>query len=193
MRELVNHEGGRWRGEGTAFSTAKSRLPCTLIAWWRVGHEEPWFVLTDLAAQGCDATWYGLRTWCEQGFRCNKRGGWQWQQTRMENPARASRLWLALAVASLWVVTVGSQLETGPTDANPGLPDLRSILASPLQACQRRRTRLFRLGRLWLLVQLIAAHPLPLPRQLVPEPWPDVPEEWNTLLNHQPSLSHAVA
>ena len=111
----------------------------------------------------------------------------------MENPARASRLWLALAVASLWVVTVGSQLETGPTDANPGLPDLRSILASPLQACQRRRTRLFRLGRLWLLVQLIAAHPLPLPRQLVPEPWPDVPEEWNTLLNHQPSLSHAVA
>lgn len=193
LRELVNHEGGRWRGQGTAFSTAKSRVTCTLIGWWGVGHEEPWFVLTDLAAQGCDATWYGLRTWCEQGFRCNKRGGWQWQQTRMENPARASRLWLALAVASLWVVTLGSQLETGPTDANPDLPDLRSILASPLQAGQRRRTRLFRLGRLWLLVQLIAAHPLPLPRQLVPEPWPDVPEEWNTLLNHQPSLSHAVA
>jgi len=58
-----------------------------------------------------------MRTWCEQGFKCTKRGGWQWQQTRMVDPARASRLWLALAVASLWVVTLGSELETGPTNA----------------------------------------------------------------------------
>jgi hypothetical protein len=192
LRELVNQQGGRWRGQGTAFSTAKCQLTCTLAAWWDGGHQEPWFVLTDLAAPGCDAAWYGLRSWCEQGFKCNKRGGWQWQQTRMTDPARASRLWLALAVASLWVVTLGSERETGPTDENPDLPDLGPLLASPLQPGQRRWTRLFRLGRLWLLAQLITTHPLPLPRQLVPEPWPDVPEEWNTSLNHHLSLSSAA-
>lgn len=112
LRELVNTEDGMWRGQGTAFSTRKCQLQCTLVAWWGAGHEEPWFVLTDLSPNGCDATWYGLRTWCEQGFKCNKRGGWQWQQTRMTDPERAARLWLALSVASLWMVTLGSQLET---------------------------------------------------------------------------------
>jgi hypothetical protein len=29
-----------------------------------------------------------------------ERGGWQWQYTRMEDPARAERLWLALALAT---------------------------------------------------------------------------------------------
>jgi len=193
LRELVNQEGGCWRGEGTAFSTAKLRLPCTLVAWWGAGHEEPWFILTDLAAQGCDASWYGLRTWCEQGFKCHKRGGWQWQQTRMTDPTRAARLWLALAVATLWVVTLGSELETGPTAAHPDLPDLRLLLATACQAGQRRRTRLFRLGWLRLLVQLITAQPLPVPRQLLPEPWPEVPEPWHIVFNHPSSLSHAVA
>ena len=193
LRELVNQEGDRWRGEGTAFSTAKLRLPCTLVAWWGAGHAEPWFILTDLAAQGCDASWYGLRTWCEQGFKCYKRGGWQWQQTRMTDPARAARLWLALAVATLWVVTLGSELETGPTEAQPELPDLRLLLAAARQAAQRRRTRLFRLGWLWLLVQLITAQPLPVPRQLLPEPWPEVPAPWPIVFDHQPSLSYAIA
>jgi hypothetical protein len=160
LRALVNQEGGMWRGQGTAFSTAKCQLQCTLVAWWGAGHEEPWFILTDLGAQGCDATWYGLRTWCEQGFKCNKRGGWQWQYTRMTDPARAARLWLALSVATLWVVTLGSELETGPTDEHADLPDLRALLSSTLQAGQRRRTRLFRLGQLWLLVQLITAQPI---------------------------------
>lgn len=192
LRELVNTEDGMWRGQGTAFSTRQCQLQCTLVAWWGAGHEEPWFILTDLSPNGCDATWYGLRTWCEQGFKCNKRGGWQWQQTRMTDPERAARLWLALSVASLWMVTLGSQLETGPTDENPDLPDLRVLLAATLQPGQRRRTRLFRLGRLWLLVQMVTAQPLPLPRQLVPEPWPEVPEEWNAFLHHQQSLSNAV-
>ncbi len=193
LRDLVNQEGARWRGDGTAFRTAKSQLRCTLVAWWGVGHQEPWFILTDLAAPRTDASWYGWRTWCEQGFKCQKRGGWQWQYTRMIDPRRASRLWLALAVASLWVVTLGSELETGPTDENPDLPDLRDLLASPPQSRQRRRTRLFRLGWLWLLVKLITAQALPLPRQLVPEPWPDLSQEWSTFVDHEHYLSQSVA
>ena len=39
------------------------------MAWWGEGHAEPWFVLTDLAPDACDAQWYALRGWCEQGFK----------------------------------------------------------------------------------------------------------------------------
>ena len=42
------------------------------------GHEEPWFILTDLAPAGCDARWDGLRPWDAQSFKGTKRGGWPW-------------------------------------------------------------------------------------------------------------------
>jgi hypothetical protein len=193
LRDLVEREGGSWRGRGTAFKSKPSRLECTLVAWWEAGHEEPWFILTDLAPQSCDATWYGLRTWCEQGFKCFKRGGWQWQHTGMTDPARAARLWLALAVASLWVVTLGSQLETGPTAACPDLPDLRAWLTQVFPTGPRRSFRLFRLGWLWLLVQLVKGQPLPLPHQLLPEPWPELPMAWNAFFNQPLELAYAPA
>jgi hypothetical protein len=192
LRDLVDQPNERWRGQGTAFAATKAQINCTLVAWWGEGHEEPWFILTDLPPQDCDAMWYGLRTWCEQGFKCKKRGGWQWQQTRMTDPARASRLWLAMSVASLWAVTLGSELETGPTDEVPDLPDLRALLDLSVPVGNTRKTRLFRLGWLRLLVQLVTAQPLPLPRQLLPESWPDVPCEWNTFVTHQLTISNVV-
>jgi hypothetical protein len=78
-RELVGSVGQRWRGRGTAFVSAERRLAWTLVAWWEEGSTDAWFLLTDLQPEGCEAAWYGLRGWCEQGFKCFKRGGWQWQ------------------------------------------------------------------------------------------------------------------
>jgi hypothetical protein len=191
LRELVSEVGQRWRGAGTAFKSTDRHLACTLVAWWETGHKEPWFILTDLDADGCDAAWYGLRAWCEQGFKWNKRGGWQWQQTRMSDPARASRLWLALAVATLWLVSVGSGLEDGlgaVGAADVALPDLRALLGSAARG--RRRLRVARLGGLWLLVCLITAQPLPVPQRLVPDPWPEIPQRLDLLLPHQHALSY---
>lgn len=190
LSELVPQIGGRWRGRGIAFASQECRLECTLVAWWGEGHAEAWFVLTDLLPEGCDAQWYGLRSWCEQAFKCTKRGGWQWQQTQMTDPGRVARLWLAMAVATLWMITLGSELEVGPSDEMPDLPDLRGLLG--LNDTQHpRRTRLFRLGWLWLLVQLIQQQPLPLPRRLVPEPWPDIPEQLEPIVSHQNASRYA--
>jgi hypothetical protein len=190
LRDLVGTSGARWRGHGTAFASADCHLDCTLIAWWGDGHAEPWFVLTDLAPDGCDAQWYALRSWCEQAFKCIKRGGWQWQQTQMKDPARASRLWVAMAVATLWMVTSGSDLELGPSESTADLPDLSLILG--VRAAQRPRAlRLFRLGWLWLLVQLIQGQVPPIPRRLVPEPWPDIPERLEPSIQHQKALCYA--
>jgi hypothetical protein len=54
-----------------------------------------------------------------------KRGQWDWHHTKMLDPARAERLWLVLAVSTLWVVGVGSQA-SGTVAANAcGTPDGR--------------------------------------------------------------------
>jgi hypothetical protein len=190
LSDLVHQIGQRWRGAGTAVASRACHLDCTLIAWWGDGHQEPWFVLTDLPRDRCDAQWYGLRSWCEQAFKCTKRGGWQWQQTQMSDPRRVPRLWLAMALATLWMITLGSDLELGPGDSAPDLPDLRPLLG--LSGTRRpRRLRLFRLGWLWLLVQLIEGQPLPVPRRLVPEPWPDIPERLDLPIQHQKALAYA--
>ena len=70
-----------------------------------------------------DVFWYGLRAWIECGFKQTKRAGWQWHQTRMADPQRATRLWLALAVATLWVVSVGGEAEDNlPVSSFEALP-----------------------------------------------------------------------
>jgi hypothetical protein len=147
LRELVGAVGQSWRGRGTAFVSPECRVDCTLVAWWGEGYSDPWFLLTDLAPDGCAAAWYGLRGWCEQGCKCVKRGAWQWQYTPMQAPERAARLWLALAVATLWMVSVGGALEVGSPPEGTDLPDLRPLLgATVMTPGRRRRLRLLRLG-----------------------------------------------
>ncbi|MCA1599461.1 MAG: transposase [Chloroflexi bacterium] len=201
LTELCGQVGQRWRGRGTAFSTKESQLECTLVAWWGEGHKEPWYILTDLAPEGSDAQWYALRGWCEQGFKCIKRGGWQWQLTQMAEPSRAERVWLALALATLWVVSVGSELEVGGAregepravverEAEVAMPDVRALLGLGAPS-QPRRLRLFRLGWLWLLVQGLKGQALALPQCLKPEPWPDIPQPLGALLPLHKRLSYA--
>lgn len=168
LKDLVAAVGQQWQGCGSCFKDPTCRLECTLLAWWGEGHRDPWFVLTDLAPTDCAVTWYGLRAWCEQGFKAIKRGGWQWQLTRMHHPEHAARLWLALALASLWMVSVGSDLELRTALDDPDLSNVFPLLNHQPQ----RRIRLLRLGRLWLLVQAIARQAIHLPQQLFPEPWP---------------------
>src|ERR671922_63644 len=98
-----------WSGVVDCFVTRECRLTCTLLARWEAQYAEPWLIVTDLAPEVADVAWYGMRTWIECGFKDSKRGGWQWQQTKMTDPERASRHWLAIAVATLWVVSVGGE------------------------------------------------------------------------------------
>ena len=174
LSDLVQQVGDHWRGRGVAFKDRSTgRLNCTLLAWWGEGHDEPWFILTDLAPTACQVEWYGLRAWCEQGFKCLKRGGWQWQSTRMTDPARVARLWLAMAVATLWVVSVGGAQED---TLIPEMPDLVQPSQSTASTSPRKRgkrgIRVFRRGMIHLLVSWIVNSTLPMPKPLIPEPWP---------------------
>jgi hypothetical protein len=93
----------------------------------------------------------------------------------MTQPARAARLWLAVAVATLWLLSVGGWAEeTIPAST---LLDVSAALAH--QRRQRRATRLrlvstFRRGWITVVVALLRQTPLPL-GAFRPEPWPSVP------------------
>jgi hypothetical protein len=94
----------------------------------------------------------------------------------MTKPERAARLWLAVAVATLWLLSVGSEAEeTIPVST---VPDLVALVPTPRRARQATQLRLmsiFRRGWTLILVALLDQAPLPL-GCLVPEPWPAVPE-----------------
>ncbi len=168
----------RWQGTGTAFQDKHSRLRCTLPAWRKAGCKDVWLILTDLPSDVADAGWYGLRAWIEQGCKVTKRGGWQRQRTRMTDPERATRLWLAVAVATVWLLSVGGEAElVDATVPASTLLDVAQALAQGRR--QRRATRLravsaFRRGLALIWAALLNRTPLPTGR-FVPEPWPTVP------------------
>ena len=116
-----------------------------------------------------------MRAWIECGFRQTKRGGWQWQNTRITDPGRATRFWLAIPVATLWAVRVG-----GEADAQAAPPDLEMLPEAPVarrKASRRSRPRLlscFRQGCIIIVTALLKGLPLPMGR-FCPEPWPAPP------------------
>ena len=175
LKTLVPQPGTTWQGTGIAFKGRHRQLHCTLLACWEAGDKDPWLLLTDLPPAASTACWYGLRAWIEQGFKSTKRAGWQWQRTQMTKPERAARLWLAVAVATWWLLRVGGEAEeTIPAST---VPDVTALV--PGQPRTRRATRLrlvsiFRRGWNLILVALLDQAPLPQGR-FVPEPWPAVP------------------
>jgi len=180
LHELVPEPGTQWVGTGTAFQGPRRRLNCTLLARWDEGYRDPWLLLTDLAPSAGEACWYGLRAWIEQGFKITKRGGWQWQRTRMTDPQRAARLWLAVAVATLWLLSVGSMAEdTLPVSTLLPLADADGPPSRPRQATRLRLVSIFRQGWITILVALLNQPHLPQGR-FVPELWPQ-PHQPNPL------------
>jgi hypothetical protein len=131
-------------------------------------------LLTDLAPEASAAGWYGLRAWIEQGFQLTKRAGWQWHRTRMTDPARAARLGLAVAVATLGVVSIGGAIDaTIPEGTLPDVTGLCPTYRRPRQATPWRLVSVFRRGWLTLMGALLRHDPLPASRFL-PEPWPAI-------------------
>ena len=169
LTEVMTAVGQRWQGRGTAFKTPKAQLPCTLLACWEPGYAEPWLVLTDLPPQAADICWYGLRAWIEQGFKRIKRGGWQWQYTRMEDPARAERLWLAVAIATWWLLSVGGESEDEVLVETIGRVPQTQRGRQP----RWRLIAVFHRGWTQILAALLNHAPLPF-GEAWPEPWPQM-------------------
>ncbi len=170
LRCLLPRPGQVWRGAVTCFKGAQ--LKASLLTYVGVGYTAPWLILTDLAPEAAEISWYRLRAWIEASFKDTKRGGWQWQRTRMRDPARASRLWLVLAVALLYSANVGSQTAAEPASMLPDLPSPTRARRSPGACRPARRLSVVTQGRLSSLADLIRRHSLPALTTYAPNPWP---------------------
>jgi hypothetical protein len=177
------------------FKNDEGRLKGTLVAFQGEGYAEPWLIVTDLSAETARASWYGLRAWIEQGYKRIKREGWGLQRTRIEDCQRLERLWLAVAVATLWVLEAGGEAEVAEQRARkktvpktvgvdrPALPDLTTPAvsaeaareeASPQEGPAAKRIwSVFSRG--WQVVRNGLAVGLVVLGSWHPEAWPDPP------------------
>jgi hypothetical protein len=175
LTRFAPQPGTRWRGQGTALQKAGRQVAGTLLGLWEDGDKAPWLRRTERPPAASAAAWYGRRAWMEQGCKIPKRAGGQWHRTRMTDPERAARRWLAVAGATLWGLRVGG----APAATIPARPVRAGTALCPGRPGPRRATRWrlvsgCRQGGVALLVALRRHDPLP-QRRLVPAPWPAVP------------------
>ena len=170
LNTLVTHIGQSWSGQVSCFKT--NPLDCTLLARWDEGYSEPWLIVTDLPPASADACWYGMRSWVECLFKDGKRGGFGWHHTKITDPKRAERHWLAIAVATLWVVSVGGQADAALSASSlHELPDTH-VARQRFSGCKPPRLlSCFRRGFIVILSALLNHLPLPL-GGFIPESWP---------------------
>ena len=193
LSSLMAQPGDSFAARGTLFRAAPARLNCTLLGFWEKGHEKPWWVVTNLEPQAATAAWYEMRFWIERSYFHAKSGGFDWQETRMDDPERAERIWLVMAVASVLLLRQGGaydleeQLPRTTACKRDGQSSHRKGGKAAEEKCEpasstrptRRILSVFSAGLLLININLLTAQPLPTPT-LTPEPWP------TTTVHHEP-------
>jgi Transposase DDE domain len=106
MGQRVKRRGRGWKGKGE-WSEHGEQMSGTVLMCWEKGYEEKLVVVTDLDEKEANAAWYQMRFWIEDEYKDHKSGGWGWEQTKMTDPKRAERQWLARAVAMQIAVLLG--------------------------------------------------------------------------------------
>lgn len=168
-------KGEQWAQRVACFVEKKQRLDCTLVLCQQQGYEEAWAVVTDLPPEEVHGAWYRLRAWIEGGFKDYKRGQWGWHHTKMLDAERAERLWLAMAVSTLWVVGVGCQAEVSrPSTQRSQLPAAHiahKTAGSGTKGPRGRELSCLTRGRLCLLASIWLGETWP-QAALWPQDWP---------------------
>ncbi len=173
LADLVPQAGDVWSGVVECFKS--NPLVCTLLARRDTVHTDPWLSVTDLPPAQADVCWYALRAWIESDFKDTQRGGWQWQHTQITDPARAARPWLAIAVATWWVVSVGGEADaTLPASSLAELPETHIARRRASKLSRPRLLSCFRRGWIIVISKLIGGRSVPIGR-FYPEPWPTSP------------------
>jgi hypothetical protein len=191
LKDLCPRMGETQALKAEVFKNEAGRLECTLVAFHGEGHAEPWLIVTDLEPEVAKASWYGLRGWIEQGYKRVKGEGWKLPRTRIADCKRLERVWLAVAVATMWVLLVGGEAEVdgekGEAEADrrqaeeptPCLPDLNAqaeeeqTSAGTAAPPTRRTWSVFARG--WNGLRNALAVGLLVLGSWYPEPWPDHP------------------
>jgi len=123
----------------TDIKITKGQLYTTHLACaWAVGSDEPWFIATNLPFPIQALKEYRRRFGCEELFSDLKKRGFNWEDSLIRDPARFSRLILALALLTVFLLKLGRHLRLLRYDLE---------ITSP---SHRRRLSLFQTARRWL-------------------------------------------
>ena len=90
------------------FFTAQAYGPVTVIGWWKKGHKEPIYLVTnfDLVDEAC--YWYSKRFQIETFFSDQKSRGFNLHKSHLSDPDRLENLMLAACLAYLWMIYLGT-------------------------------------------------------------------------------------
>lgn len=179
LNTLVSEVGQSFSGLVTCFKT--NSVKCTLVARHDEGYADPWLILTDLPPEIADACWYTMRCWIECLFKDGKRGGFGWHRTKITHPKRAERHWLAMAVATLWQVSVGGEVDANlPISSLDQLPPTHVARRNFKHSVVHRCLSCFRRGFLVIKAAVLNREPLPI-GSFFPQPWPNLTPQLHVL------------
>lgn len=133
--DLLNGGRDHWLGSGEAFKKAGWRTLSIVARRNPRRGRDPWLLVSDLppSLSLCDC--YRKRMWQEESFRDEKSSGFAWQSSRVRDPRHAERLLLAMALATLWVLSIGTEALR------------RRDWRGSLEPLKRRVLSVFQLGR----------------------------------------------
>lgn len=95
-----------------------------------------------------------------------------WHRTKITNPKRAERHWLAIAIATLWQVSAGPEVDANlPPSSLDELPLTHIARRNLKNSCLHRCLSCFRRGFLVIKAAVLKHLPLPI-GGFFPEPWP---------------------
>jgi hypothetical protein len=135
--ELVNQPGRCFSQQVRALKKA-GWFTYYALGYWKVGHKEPWLLLSNWPR--ATTSHYQSRFWEETGFKDLKSNGFNWQKSHVRNPEHANRLWLVMALAYVWVISLGTQaLEDCEllSKVARGKPDRLSVFAVGVALLER--------------------------------------------------------
>lgn len=119
-----------------------------LILHWEKGEDEPWYLVSDQAGRRNLIRLYHTRMWIEEMYGDMKGHGFDLEATHLHDPDRISRLFLAVCIAFIWFITLGSWV-------------VKRGLRHFVDHKSRRDKSYFRLGWDWVERCLRLHHPIP--------------------------------
>jgi len=108
LDSLVNQSGQLAWLPNSRF-TQRHRFRVNVLAFWKPGEKEPWFLTTNLPSAQLALRAYRRRMWIEEMFGDMKGHGFDLESTHLRNFMRLSRLTLAVVLLYVWLLSSGAR------------------------------------------------------------------------------------
>jgi len=141
LDELLTH-AGTFHWFGYVQLTATRAQATHLMACWKRGERTPWLLATNLTRPAAILRLYSRRMWIEELFVHLKGQGFDLESSHLRTFLHLSRLTLAVALLSVWLLAFGTEL-------------VQRGLRTQVDRSNRRDLSLFRIA--WDYVQQLLA------------------------------------